>query len=117
MISLESNHNPEMPTKEYVAVLFKQQGPSLEAEASLKVWYEHMQKEADESKKPYSRLEVMIEFADLLAECNLVVEANKYVHDALYELEAEDLKDHDDESYEILVELHKRILAVENKLS
>ncbi len=116
MIQFEKSFSPEIPTRDEVVQLFKQQGESFQAVEAYKLWFIQMQKEADESKSTYSRLEFNIEVADLLVDSNLVFDVGEYLFAAYYMIQMEMVKVPEGDIPEKLVRLNEKLKSVEEKL-
>ncbi len=116
MIQFEKSFSPEIPNRDEVIQLFKQQGESFQAVEAYKLWFTQMKKEADESKSTYSRLEFNIEVADLLVDSNLVFDVGEYLFAAYYLIQMEMMKFSEDDIPEELVRLSEKLKSVEEKL-
>lgn len=79
MIKFEDSHNPEIPTREQVIIMFKHNAESAESINTYDKWLIEKMKSVVESGSEYSRLILNIDAADLLIECGMIEDASAYL--------------------------------------
>jgi len=115
MNPFEKEFTPQPPTAIEVIKIFKETGESAEAIGAYSLWLKEKQKEANESKSPYSRLEMNIDIADLLIESNMLEDAYEYLDGCWEMLENELSRFPEGNVPEELASLHQKLKYITEK--